>query len=189
MRYRLRLTALAAAVAIGLLTAAAPSGAASDPLALCHKTVIKSLEKYKKTVLKRHEKCLDQDNKLIIDGPCPDVLATTKIQAANSKIKVKIASKCTLAQLNGVGGLGYRTDCAYGPATAGIDGTCAALPVSTVDEFTECMKCWKEADFRRYMAILYASHASEECGPLDDDVDDLFQSRLHDTASRATRPR
>jgi hypothetical protein len=168
MCHRVRLTAVAAAAALGLLAAVVPSQAATDPLALCHKTVIKSLEKFKKAVLKRHEKCLDQDNKLVIDGPCPDVVASTKIAVINSKVKIKIASKCTLAQLNGVGGLGYRTDCAYGPATPGADGACAALPVGTVDEFTECMKCWKEADFRRYIAILYASHAVEECGPLDD---------------------
>ena len=165
MRHRVRLAAVAAAAALGLLAAAVPSHAALDPLALCHKTVIKSLEKFKKAVLKRHEKCLDQDNKLVIDGPCPDAVASSKIAVINSKVKIKIASKCTLAQLNA---LGYRTDCAYGPATPGADGDCAALPVSTVDEFTECMKCWKEADFRRYIAILYASHAVEECGPLDD---------------------
>lgn len=162
------LLGVAAAAALVFVVAATPARAASDPLALCHKTVVKSLEKFKKTVLKRHEKCLDQENKLTNPGPCPDAVADAKILAANSKAKVKIASKCTLAQLNGGGGLGYRTDCAYGPATPGVDGTCAALPVTTVDEFTECMKCWKEADFRRYIGILYASHASEECGALDD---------------------
>ena len=46
MRHRVRLAAVAAATALGLL-AAVPSQAALDPLALCHKTVIKSLEKFK----------------------------------------------------------------------------------------------------------------------------------------------
>jgi len=31
------------------------------------------------------------------------------------------------------------------------------------------MQCWKQADFRRYIAILYASHAVEACGTLGSD--------------------
>lgn len=167
---RIRFAGVAAAAGLALLAAAAPGRASTDPLALCHKTVVKSLEGFKKAVLKRHEKCLDQENKLVIDGPCPDLVASTKIQTANSKAVAKIVSKCTFAQLTDApsAGLGYRTDCMYGPATPGVDGTCAGLPVTTPTEFAECMKCWKEADFRRYIAILYASHANEECGALDD---------------------
>src|SRR5262249_14627492 len=43
-------------------------------------------------------------------------------------------------------------------------GTCFNLPVTTATEFAECMKCWKGAEFGRYVATLYASHAQEVCG-------------------------
>jgi hypothetical protein len=66
--------------------------------------------------------------------------------------------------------LGYRTDCQYGPATAGIGGTCFALPVTTPTEFAECMKCWKGAEFARLEGTLYASHAQEVCGTALDDT-------------------
>jgi len=66
--------------------------------------------------------------------------------------------------------IGYRTDCAYGPSTPGIGGTCAAKTVSSVDEFTDCMQCWKEAEFARFAATLYASHAQEICGANLDDT-------------------
>jgi len=155
-------TLVAATASIAVLT---PAAFAADPQALCHKTVVKQLEKFKKTVLKAHSKCIDKENKLVIPGPCPDAATNLKIATINSKVKAKIVDKCLLfADLLA---LGYRNDCNYGPGTLGVDGTCAALPVTTVDEFAECMKCWKEADFRRYLAILYASHAVEQCGALD----------------------
>ena len=39
-----------------------PALAGTDPNVLCHRTVVKQLEKYKKTYLKLHQKCLDKEN-------------------------------------------------------------------------------------------------------------------------------
>jgi hypothetical protein len=157
---------LSAAVALGLTWSSVPASAAIDPTALCHKTVVKQLEKYKKVYLKAHLKCLDKENAGDISGPCPDAIASAKISGANSKITLKIATKCTMQQLSD---LGYRSDCAYGTPTGGIAGTCAGLPVTTASEFSECMKCWKGAEFARFVATLYASHAEELCGAALDD--------------------
>lgn len=151
-------------LAAALLAFAVPNASATDPLALCQKTVIKQLAKYKQTVLKQHEKCLDKENKLAIPGPCPDANTTLKINAIKLKVTDKIALKCTMQNL---ADLGYRSDCQYGAATPGIDGQCAALPVTSVQEFAACMECWKQADSLRFIGILYASHAVEECNTLD----------------------
>ncbi len=154
-----------AALCLSVFTASLPAHAITDPLTVCKKTVVKSLANYKKTLLKQEGKCLDKENKLAIPGPCPDVAASAKVLRANAKVKTKIASKCTVAQLNGPGGLGYRTDCAYETGdVAGREAECAALPVTNTNEFAECMKCWKGAELSEYLAILYASHAEEVCG-------------------------
>jgi hypothetical protein len=163
MRYVSSLVAIACVVTVAF---AAPAHAVTNPLALCHKTVVKQLEKYKKTVFKKHQKCLEKENKLTIPGPCPDALTNLKIGEIQQKVIDKIAVKCTMQNL---ADLGFRSDCQYGTPTAGVDGQCAALPVTTVQEFVQCMQCWKEADFLRYVGILFASHAAEECGTLGPD--------------------
>jgi hypothetical protein len=158
-------THVLATLAVLVFAAPQPLVAAQDPLATCQKTVVKQLEKLKKIYLKQHQKCFDKENKLKIPGPCPDAKTDLKVVKAESKVRTKIPLKCTLDQLATIG---YRGDCTYGPPTAGVDGQCAGLPVTTAEEFAECMMCWKEADFARYMAVLYASHAQELCGAVDD---------------------
>jgi hypothetical protein len=153
-------------VALAGMFVANAAGAATDPNLICHKTIVKQLEKYKKTHLKLHRNCLDKENRGDLAGPCLDALADAKLALTNTKVVAAIAKKCTLANL---ATLGYRTDCQYGAATAGVNGTCFGLPVTTVSEFAECMKCWKGAEFSRYVATLYASHATEVCdGAVDD---------------------
>jgi hypothetical protein len=160
-------TSVAAVIVAALLATPQPARSAVDPTTLCHRTIVKQLAKYKKVHLKRHEKCLDQDNDGKIPGPCPDALASFKIQVANSKVAAKIALKCTMADL---AALGYRSDCAYAPAVSGIEAQCVGLPVTTPRELAECMKCWKGAELKRYEATLYASHAVELCGASLDDT-------------------
>ena len=148
-------------VAVVLVGSASASLAATDPNVLCHKTVVKQLEKYKKTHLKLYRNCIDKENKGTISGPCLDTVSAIKLAATNSKVAAAIAKKCTMANL---ATLGYRADCQYGPSTPGIGGTCFGLPVTTPTEFAECMKCWKGAEFARLEGMLYASHAQEVCG-------------------------
>jgi hypothetical protein len=150
-----------AAATVATVAAAPVTHATTDPTALCQKTIVQQLLKYEKTYLKSHIKCVDGENKGTIAGPCPDAAAALKIQIANSKVAAKIAQKCTLAQITS---LGYRSDCAYESGTAGREGQCAALPLTTPMEFAECMKCWKGAESGELIAVLYASHAVEVCG-------------------------
>src|SRR5438309_1573685 len=56
------------------------------------------------------------------------------------------------------------------PPRAGIDGTCYNMTVASVSDFAECMKCWKAAEFARFEATLYASHAQELCGTALEDT-------------------
>jgi len=158
---------VAVAVALALTVAATPAQAAADPNVLCHKTIVKQLEKFKKTHLKLYRNCIDKQNRNLIPGPCLDNVSDAKLGLANQKVSAAIAKKCTMANL---ATLGYRTDCEYRPATAGVGGTCFALPVTTATEFAECMKCWKGAEFSRYVGTLYASHAQEVCGAALDDT-------------------
>ena len=44
------------------------------------------------------------------------------------------------------------------------------MTVASVSDFAECMKCWKAAEFARFEATLYASHAQELCGTALDDT-------------------
>jgi hypothetical protein len=76
------------------------------------------LEKYKKTYLKLYRNCLDKRNvNLIADPGCLDGVASAKLTLANQKIAAQIAKKC---QLSNITANGYRSDCHYGTATAGI---------------------------------------------------------------------
>jgi len=159
--------ALALASTIALVGSAIPARAATDPNVRCHKTIVKQLANYKKTHLKLYQKCLDKENKGTLAGPCLDSTSVGKLALTNTKVTANIAKKCTLANL---ATLGYRMDCQYGPSTAGIGGTCFALPVTTLAEFAECLKCWKGAEFARYVGTLYASHAQEVCGTSLDDT-------------------
>jgi hypothetical protein len=157
-----------AALAAGILAASAGfASAATDPNLLCHKTIVKQLEKYKKTYLKLYRNCIDKQNRNTIPGPCLDTVSAAKLALTNDKVAAAIAKKC---QMSNLATLGYRSDCQYGASTAGIGGTCFNLPVTTPTEFAECMKCWKGAEFGRYVAMLYASHAQEVCGANLDDT-------------------
>jgi hypothetical protein len=152
---------LVVAIAVVAVAMATLAHATTDPTVLCQKTIVQQLLKYEKTYLKSHIKCLDNENKGVIAGPCPDAAAAAKIQLTNSKVRAKIAMKCTQPQITS---LGYRADCAYESAPAGREAQCAALPVTTPDEFAECLKCWKGAESSELIALLYASHANEVCG-------------------------
>ncbi|HJQ84699.1 MAG TPA: hypothetical protein VKA21_11510, partial [Candidatus Binatia bacterium] len=145
-----------------VLALAAPlaTPAHADPVK-CHKTVLSTLRKFKKIYLKANVKCLDAQNIGKISGPCPDASANLKIQTTNQKVVEKISAACTMQDLSD---LGFGSSCAFEAATQGIEGSCAALPVTTPAEFAECLKCWKAAELAEYLAILYASHAVEFCG-------------------------
>jgi hypothetical protein len=161
------LATLAVCAAVGFTIGAAPSFAAADPNVVCHKTVVKQLEKFKKTHLKVYRNCLDKLNRNLIPGPCLDAKSALKLSDTQIKVAESIAKKCTPATLSA---LGYRTDCQYGASTAGVGGTCFALPASTPTEFANCMMCWKGAEFSRYIGTLYASHATDTCGVALDDT-------------------
>src|SRR5207245_5853612 len=67
-----------------------------------------------------------------------------------------------------LGLLGYPPSCNFEPGAQGKEAQCAALPASTPTELAECLKCWKAAELSEFIATLYASHAVELCGTLDE---------------------
>lgn len=148
-------------VLLGLALAVVVAAPAHADPAKCRKTILSQLRKFKKVYLKSQQKCLDAENVGKIAGPCPDSAAIFKIQNANQKVVDKIAATCSSAD---IAAIGYPNDCAFEPATTGIEALCAALPVTTPAELAECLKCWKGAELSEYLAILYASHANEICG-------------------------
>ena len=152
------------ALAIAAMLAMIASPAVADPLR-CHKQVVRQLARYKDFYLRRNRTCLEAQN-LGKVAACPDLLTQTRIDSLNQKVVENIAKYCTIADIQT---LGFRSDCAYEAATMGIEGQCAALPVTSGAEFAECMKCWKEAELAEFLAILFASHAVEICeGSLDE---------------------
>lgn len=158
---------LAVVAAVSLTLGSQSALAAADPNVVCHKTVVKQLEKYKKTHLKLYRNCIDKENKGDIPGPCLDPVSNAKLGATQTKVAAAIAKKCTPAT---IAALGYRSDCQYNPATPGIGGSCAALPAGTPTEFAACLQCWKGAEFSRFIGTLYASHAQTTCGAALDDT-------------------
>lgn len=150
-----RVTALA-----GLLTLALVLPAHADPVK-CQKAIAQQLLKFKKTHLKAHAKCLDAENVNKLPGPCPDTAAQRRIQIVSQKATAKLAIACSMAD---IAALGFPGDCNFEPVTQGIEGQCAALPVTTPTEFAACLMCWKGAELSEFIAILYASHALEVSG-------------------------
>src|SRR5262249_53323008 len=110
--------------------------------------------------------CLDKENEGKVPGPCPTDLATQlKIQKKSTAATDKISTFCTMGDLTA---LGFPGDCHFEAATQGAEGHCFGLPVTTPAEFAACMQCWKAAEVNEFLGVLYASHAVEVCGSLDE---------------------
>jgi hypothetical protein len=135
------------------------SSASADPT-VCQTQIIKNLLKYKKTYLKKVGKCLDNHNLGKITVDCPDAATQLKIQTVATKIQTKLDVACSGADL---ATLGFST-CDFEPGATGVEGTCAAMPVTTGGELAACLTCWKGAELAEFIAGLYASHASQICG-------------------------
>jgi hypothetical protein len=146
--------------AIALLVLALPALAAADPVT-CQRQMARQLLKYGKTLVAVQVKCLNKENLGKIPGPCPDAAAQLKIQRVQQRALDRIALACTLAD---AAALGLRSDCAYESESTGIEGQCAALPVTTPGELAECLRCWKAAELSELVAVAYASHAVALCG-------------------------
>jgi hypothetical protein len=133
----------------------------------CQKQIVKNLLKFKKTYLKKVGKCIDNQNVGKIPGPCPDPTTALKLQTLETKIRDKIALSCPAPDL---ATLGFPSSCAFEATGTGIEGQCAALPVTTPAEFADCLLCWKGAELAEFLVTLYASHAMEVCGGALDDT-------------------
>jgi hypothetical protein len=161
--FQWRRSILAALISVLFLAAATPARADT---AGCQSTIAKQLRKYKKVYIKSFTKCFDKENTGKITGPCPDFNANEKIQKTIDKVTAGIAASCTSSDL---ATLGFRTDCVYESNTVGAEADCAALNVlngSDIDPtlFAQCLECWKSAELREYVGILFASHVGEACG-------------------------
>jgi hypothetical protein len=157
----LRIAALAVAVSLVCV-----GSVRAEPVN-CQKQIVKNLLKFKKIYLKKAGKCIDNENLGKIPGPCPDAATQLKVQTVATKVHDKIAESCPAPDL---ATLGFPNNCAFEATATGIEGTCAALPVTTPGEFADCLICWKGAELAEFLAILYASHANEVCGGALDDT-------------------
>jgi hypothetical protein len=152
-----------ALAAFASLVASGPVAAQLTPQDIaCHKAIVARLSTFKKAYLKGVSKCLNFENEKKITGPCPealmpDLVTLAKIQKAVASAENGILSKCTTTNLSN---LGFRADCQYEAATTGVEGGCAALPVTDGKSFADCLLCWKRSEAAELMAILYASHAN-----------------------------
>ena len=144
-------------------TLALVTPALADPVA-CQETIAKQLQRFKKTYLKAHMKCLRLENLGRIGGPCPDQSTQDKIDQTTLSVTATIGAACPLGD---TASLGFAGDCALEASSAGAEGGvggCATLPVGTPEQFAQCLECWKAAEMAEFVAILFASHAQEECG-------------------------
>ena len=152
-------------LALALVAAMGVATAHADPT-ICQKQVIATMLKFKKKYMKTVEKCFDNENAGKIAGPCPDAASQLKIQAIQPKIEAKLETSCSASDLTTLG----FTTCAFEPTAAGIESTCAALPVTSGTELADCMMCWKGAQMATYLGTLYASHVQELCGSALDET-------------------
>jgi hypothetical protein len=156
-------------VVLAALASLVPSGPVAGQLTpqdvACQKAIVARLATFKKAYLKSVSKCLNFENEGKITGPCPealtpDLVTLAKIQKAVTSAENGIPSKCTSSNLSN---LGFRADCQYEAAATGVEGGCAALPVTDGKSFADCLLCWKRGELAELIAILYASHANEVC--------------------------
>src|SRR5213594_504719 len=96
MWHSMRLIAAVGTALVALATTTAPARADS---VTCQNTVVKQLFKFKRTYLKKNERCLGKENKLAIPGPCPDTDTQTKIAETDSKVTATIAANCTMPDI------------------------------------------------------------------------------------------
>lgn len=161
-QYRLAAVGVVAVVAL-VFAQAAPARADATS---CQSAIVRQLAKYKKVYLRLNIKCLRLENLFRLNGPCPDPNTQLKLQGKAQKVTEAIASACTAQDM---ADLGFGASCALEAATQGIEGQCAALPVTTSQELADCLLCWKSAELREFIATLFASHALEACnGALDE---------------------
>lgn len=153
---------LAATITTLLLT-----GIAHAEPVTCQKQAVKNLLKFKKSYVKALTKCVEAENLGKIAGPCPDATAQDKIAILKLKVRTKLGVVCPPPDLST---LGFPSTCAYESESSGIEGACAALPVTSPEEFADCLMCWKGAELSEFVATLYASHASELCGGAFDET-------------------
>jgi hypothetical protein len=146
--------------AVLLIFGLAPNLAQADP-ASCQRTYVKQLLRLKKKFVQLHNRCLDRVNVGTLSGTCPDLATAAKILDVEAGVREKIAAECTLADASAIG---FPASCNLGAASDGAQQDCATLPVTTPSEFADCLICWKEAELKRYVATLYASHAVDLCG-------------------------
>src|SRR5262249_49859114 len=148
---------------VGIAALALVTPAQGDPTT-CQETIAKQLQRFKKTYLKSRVKCLRLENLGRIGGPCPDQTAQDKIDQTTLSVTASIAAACSLGDASM---LGFAGDCALEAGTTGAEGDCAdplQHPVTTPEEFAQCLECWKAAEMSEFVALLFASHAQEECG-------------------------
>jgi len=125
----------------------------------CQKAIAKGMLKAGKTYVKAQVKCLYAKNRTG-QGTCPGPFQP-KIDPANQKALDAINRYCTMPD---IAALGFPADCAFEAATTGVEGQCAALPVTTPTEFGQCLLCWKTAELAEFVATLFASQAQAVCG-------------------------
>ena len=156
-----RFQPFAAIGATAALVFAAPIIAVADPVT-CQTAIVRQLQKFKRLDLRAQLKCLRLENLgKLTAPPCPDLPTQLKIQTARDTAAAGIATGCSLAD---AASLGFPSDCNLEAGATGAEGACAALPVTTPQQFGQCLACWKAAEASEFMALLVASHAEEVCG-------------------------
>jgi hypothetical protein len=156
--------------------------AQADPVK-CEKGILGQLLKFKKVILKTHEKCLDNENLSKIPGPCPDATASLKITSTDGKVDSKIVGSCPDPS-----DIAAYTTCNFKPGATGKEADCAGLPVATPQNLADCLECWKTAELKRFVAIAYASHAAELCAADPNDPNDPLTAKCSPMACSSPRP-
>jgi len=139
-----------------LLWAVAPAAQALDkPASVCQATVGKSLLGFKRAKIKAWTKCLDAT---LTGGVCDATARDAAVDAAAVKARAKLEAKCsgTLAFDATPAGVAFASNCQLrsGDLTSS-EQACAALPVGTAGQLSDCLMCWKEVAIDRLLEGLY----------------------------------
>jgi hypothetical protein len=158
-----------AATAIRLLLICAAVGSSTpstgvpllDAAARCQQAAGRAGRVLEKIEVTAWEKCL---NGLLTGAGCDAAARDARIAKAETAFAAAIGRRCTRHLLFDAqtAGVGFPLTCDLEPGTTGAGETlCAALPVADPASLATCLACWRHADARELVQILYPCLASQ----------------------------
>jgi hypothetical protein len=162
-----RSASVRAALSVGLASLAfvaapalaQPSGRLLQGAAACQARVGKAGRKFKKSILKAWEQCLDE---ILLGKDCDFAKVSQSIARAEVNFAPEIVRPCTPQVILSPppDGVGFPANCNFEPGFEPgpfqpAEARCQSLSVFDARSLADCLTCWKEAELNELLKILY----------------------------------